>query len=392
MVRMNNQNTYHFPGVNLPDPKYHFSKSRQSMAQILRSFTLKQLLNVLNQNRWQIDPEHRLKALNLIATAPLFSMLKARENFLYSKQLDSMELNRPPVFVLGHWRSGTTFLHNLLSQDRQFTSLKTYQAFFADSFLLPKIQSLSGKISNQWAQMKTRPMDNIKFGSAEPIEEEFAMAVITGMSPYIRILFPRTLGRDCGFVYPNEPEEKNKEVWKAEFERFLKRMTFFENKKPLLKSPPHTARIHLLLEMFPDARFIHIVRHPYDMYASNLLLWRDAISINFLQSVSSEDIIEIVLSTYEQLYRCYHKEKEKIPKGQLVEIKYEDFEKNPMGELARIYDQLGLSGFVKMEPFAQSYLDSLGKYKKNNFTISEDVKTTIYRRWRETFDIYDYMP
>jgi len=248
----------------------------------------------------------------------------------------------------------------------------------------------AGKLSKNWSQLKTRPMDNIKFGSNEPIEDEFAMAVITGVSPYIRIMFPRSLGKDIGFLYPNEPEEKNRELWKSEFIRFLKRLTFFENKKPLLKSPPHTARINLLLEMFPDARFIHIVRHPYDMFMSNLLLWRDAISINFLQSVTAEDIIELVLSTYEQLYQCYFREKINIPEGQLVEIKFEDFEKKPMDELARIYDYLGLAGFKEMAPSAQSYLKSLGHYRKNSFSMTPDVKALIYQRWRETFDRYGY--
>ena len=50
--------------------------------------------------------------------------------------------------------------------------------------------------------MNTRPMDNVKFGMLEPAEDEFALAAITGSSPYERIMFHRTLGIEEGFQYP----------------------------------------------------------------------------------------------------------------------------------------------------------------------------------------------
>src|SRR5687768_18104609 len=44
--------------------------------------------------------------------------------------------------------------------------------------------------------------------------------------------------------------------------------------RSILKSPPHTCRVPTLLRLFPDARFVHIVRDPYAVYPSTLHLWR----------------------------------------------------------------------------------------------------------------------
>lgn len=238
--------------------------------------------------------------------------------------------------------------------------------------------------------MDTRPMDNVKFGMLEPAEDEFALAAITGSSPYERIMFPRTLGIEEGFQYPHALSETRREAWKLSFLWFLKRLTVFENRQIVLKSPTHTARINLLLEMFPDAKFIHVIRHPYDVFPSNIRLWRDAFSFSFLQRVSSEHIVEMVLSTYEQLYQNYHNEKNNIPEKNLFEIKFEEIEKDPVKSLERIYDHLGINGFDAMLPYVQSYQQSVSDYRKNIFDLSPEIKSIIHHRWKITFEQYDY--
>ena len=62
--------------------------------------------------------------------------------------------------------------------------------------------------------------------------------------------------------------EAEVERWKAAFVRFLKKLTLEHDRPMLLKSPPHTGRIKLLLELFPDARFVHIRRNPYTVFQS----------------------------------------------------------------------------------------------------------------------------
>ncbi len=144
-----------------------------------------------------------------------------------------------PIFILGHWRNGTTHLHNLICKDPQFNYLRSYQALFANSFLLPWLIRWQ-KTRKKVIAMDTRPMDNVKFGMLEPAEDEFALAAITGSSPYERIMFPKTLGIEEGFQYPHALSETRRDAWKLSFLWFLKRLTVFENRQIVLKSPTHT--------------------------------------------------------------------------------------------------------------------------------------------------------
>ena len=49
-----------------------------------------------------------------------------------------------PVFILGHWRSGTTLLHGLMAQDDQFAYPRIYQVSNPHSFLQPADRTSSG--------------------------------------------------------------------------------------------------------------------------------------------------------------------------------------------------------------------------------------------------------
>jgi hypothetical protein len=233
-------------------------------------------------------------------------------------------------------------------------------------------------------------MDNVKIGLCGPWEDEFIMASITGISPYKRAMFPRTFGRDVHYRYPDFESQKERDLWKKHFLRLMKRLTVVEHKRIVLKSPPHTARVKMLVEMFPEAKFIHIIRHPYDVFPSNLKLWRDAFSRSFLQPVSPNEIMEIVLSTYEQMYRNYHEEKSCIPESNLVEIRFEDLEKDPLKQLELIYDRLNLPGFKKFSISAAAYLSTLKSYKKNVFDITAGMRSKLRARWSQTFEIYGY--
>ena len=44
---------------------------------------------------------------------------------------------------------------------------------------------------------------------------------------------------------------------------------------PSFQSPAHTARLKLLHELFPEAKFIHISRNPFEVYQSTSKLFMD---------------------------------------------------------------------------------------------------------------------
>src|SRR5687768_6319878 len=104
-------------------------------------------------------------------------------------------------------------------------------------------------------------MDNMAVGWDRPQEDEFALCALGVPSPYWVLGFfdrrqcPEYL--DFGGLPPGALAR-----WKEAFVHVVKLMTFRHGKRLILKSPTHTARVGVLSEMFPRARFIHIVRDP----------------------------------------------------------------------------------------------------------------------------------
>ena len=375
-------------GVILPE-KIHVTRGKQVRRQPVQGFSLSILFNILKTNRFQVDWQCLDKLGYLFFTSIIHSVLSGCESRRFSMEIDSTKLAAPPIFLIGHWRNGTTFLHNLMCRDPNHTFLRTYQALAPGSFLFSDVQKFAGRM-DPIIPIKKRPMDNVKFGVYEPAEDEFAMAALTGISPYMEVLFPIKYGKESDYKYPDFRNEQEKELWGKAFVYLLKKLTVFENKRIVLKSPPHTARIKTLLELFPDARFVHIIRNPYDVFPSNLKLWRDAFSLSFLQTVNNNEIIEIILSNYEQMYKRFHEEKSLIPDSNFVEIRFEDLEKDPLGRMRFIYDRLGLPDFDIFSSYASAHIKSLGNYKKNIFRLSPSIKKRIRKKWLQTFDIYGY--
>ncbi len=377
-----------FPGISFSQgPDY--TRGQTLRRQPLQGFRLPVLHRLFHKKRFVADKEFVDKKIFLYANSIIHTLLSGLEKHYYHSKILTTEIEVPPVFILGHWRNGTTFLHNLLCRDARFSYARAYQSVFPGSFLLRFIPEMINR-TYHLVPIDTRPMDNVKFSLIEPWEDEFIMAVNTGISPYIRAMFPKTLGPDAGYSYPGFHDSTEVDVWKKAFLYMMKRLTIVENKPMILKSPPHTARIDILLELFPKAKFIHIIRNPYSVFPSNIKLWNKAFSLAFLQKIQPRDIIEIVLSTYEHLYQTYHAQRDHIPDTNFIEIKFEELEKDPVSRVREIYDHLQFPYTAKFHASLTGYLSTLSHYKKNRFDLSDDYKKIIRSRWSDTFERYGY--
>ena len=67
-----------------------------------------------------IDAAYKGKYRLTKAVCRLLSPLAALQDKRYEKLLANQPLEHDPVFILGHWRSGTTFVHNVFSCDKHF--------------------------------------------------------------------------------------------------------------------------------------------------------------------------------------------------------------------------------------------------------------------------------
>jgi len=157
------------------------------------------------------------------------------------------------------------------------------------------------------------------------------------------------------------------------------------------KSPPHTARIRLLLETFPGARFVHIHRNPYAVYRSFQHYFDTATWYTYLQRPDLESINRRILERYTVLYDAFFVERGLIPPGHYHEVSFEELETDPMGQVELLYQKLGLAGFEVFRPKLQRYVDSIAGYKKNVFKdLPAAEREAVAKAWRRSFEEWGY--
>ncbi|MGC8604260.1 MAG: sulfotransferase family protein [Desulfomonilaceae bacterium] len=354
--------------------------------QIIQGMPLGSLMKVIAGNDFIVDTRYLGRMAYLIGIGVFNSVLGFCERFFDGEEINGIELKHSPLFILGHWRSGTTHLHNLLSLDEDFSSPNVYQCLFPNHFIYSQV----GSVALKFLAPHKRPMDNVSLSSDAPHEEEFALAALSLVSPYLRVLFPVTGCKWHTSLDLDKEPAHWRQSWKDAFIFFLKKLELSEGGRPLLKSPPHTARVKHLLEIFPGAQFVHIVRNPYRVYLSTQNLWNKSFARARFQEPSEDLTKETILNWYVEMFELFERDRHLIPAGSLHELKFEDLEKDPLKELEKIYLSLNLGNFDYLRPRVVNYLNSISDYKKNVFDLDEKTKALVGQRWKKNFDRYGY--
>ncbi len=344
---------------------------------------------LLAQNGFQISPAYLHRAAVITLASLSNSAFAAVEDWRHGAAIKAVQITRPPLFVLGHWRSGTTLLHELLAQDvAQFQFPNTYQVVNPYTFLTT--QGVATR-ALRWLLPATRPMDNMPMHFTSPQEDEFAPLLMTLTSLYLGVSFPRRMAHYDRYMTFRDVDPAEVAAWQAAFVWFCQKLSLADDRTLLIKSPPHTARIRTILQMFPDARFVHIHRDPYRVFQSQRHFFDTAGWYTYLQRPDPAAIDEGILARHEAMYDAYFADLPLIPPGHLHEIRFDALEADPVGEIARTYAALSLTGFADFEPGLRRYVASLQGYRKNDFTpIDPATKALVADRWSRSFDHWNY--
>lgn len=345
-------------------------------------------LRLLVRNRFRIHPLRIGLACTVTGLTAFNSVMSRLEKLCYRDAAKRTELIGPPIFVLGHWRSGTTFLHELLSADDRFATPTTFQCFAANHFLIT--EAWMPKLL--WFIMpKQRPMDNVKLGWDEPQEDEFALCSMGAKSPYLRIAFPNQGDDYSTWLDMHNLSEGELKAWRATFDLFLRRVTKQTGKRLILKSPTHTGRIQLLQQMYPDARFIHITRDPLSVIPSTIKLWDSLDDAQGLQ-FRNHDLRSFILATFQRMYRHFEEGRESLTTDKLVDIRYEDLVTDPIAQLHKIYDELQIGEFAEVQPKFEQAVSARKGYKTNQYVTSKEERVEIREKLADFCDRYGYDP
>lgn len=348
--------------------------------------TFGQWLGLLRRHHFAIDPPYWPRATFMTLASLANSACTRYENRVYGPKVTNLTIE-PPIIILGHWRSGTTHLHNLLAADEQLACPNLYQALNPHTFLTS--ERLSGILGV--ASPKTRLVDDVGLGFKTPQEEEFATCNATFLSPYIGWAFPRFEDDYEKYLTFRQVPEGEVAQWKAALLLFLKKLTFKYDRPLVLKSPPHTCRIALLLELFPDARFIHIHRNPYTVFQSTRRLYALMYRATRLQHSTMEGVNTRIIRRYKMMYDLFFEERALIPDSQFCEVSFQRLVGDPMGQAKEIYEKLDLPGFPAAQPSLQRYLDSMADYRKYEYTeLPIALRRGIGQAWRQSFESWGY--
>jgi hypothetical protein len=341
------------------------------------------------EHRCRVSPS-RIPLFLSISTATAFnSAAAALTTLVHGARLRRPPRTPPPVFIIGHWRGGTTLLHELLMLDRRFCCPNTYQCFAPAHFLLTE-RWMAPVVA--WLSPSKRPMDDVAAGPDRPQEDEFALANLGAPSPYRRMAFPVTspptpVALDVDALTPHQRAR-----WEEAMRAFLAALAVRDPRRAVLKSPPHTARTAVLARMFPGARFIHVVRDPFVVFPSTVRLWRSLHHTQGLQVDPGTALEDYVFNAFETMYRAFERDRGALPPGSLHELRYEDLVADPVGRLAEAYERLGLEDFAAVRPALEAEAERMRSYRTNTYRHDPRIVAAVARRWGDFIDRYGYRP
>ncbi|MGF1457194.1 MAG: sulfotransferase [Alphaproteobacteria bacterium] len=301
--------------------------------------------------------------------------MTAMEYWALSNRLPALDDMTPPVFIIGHWRSGTTHLYNVMSQANF-----GYVPPLATG--LPWDLMGIGRVMRPFLERalpETRYIDNVPVLPTSPQEDEIALANMTPLSFYHAIYFPQRFQSYLteGLFFDHLTEAQIK-AWQDTFLYFMRKLSLHQgHKRLLIKNPVYTARVDRLHTMMPDARYIHILRNPYEVFISMRNFYSKLLKQFALQPYDHVDIDSAILTVYARMMEKMEEDLARLPRHLYTELRYEELDRNPLGSLEHIYDALDLGSFEAMRPIFQTYLDSVRSYEKNRFEYSVQMADLV---------------
>jgi hypothetical protein len=363
--------------------------------------TLRPWFGLLARNRFAIARRRLPMAIDITLCAAMNSLFGFVQRLVYARAISRTAITNPPVFVIGHWRTGTTWLHEMLGRDPNFVAPTTYECLVPSHALLTApIWALS-----RFRAPKIRPMDGMAVDYDRPQEDEFAMMNLGAGSFLETFAFPNHRPINADTIGLDELDARQRRRWIATRLRFLQQVLYRGQRaarrggaKPhglrlVLKTPQDTARLALLNSVFPGACFIHLVRDPEDIFASTMKLWRSMAETQALHRADwngrpgTPSLDEFVLGTFERLYRNFQSQRRALSPSQIIDIRYEDLTRDPVKTLERIYTHFGWdkppaiqTGQGERDPAARRY------------EVTPEIKVQIATRWGFYCERFGYSP
>lgn len=330
-------------------------------------------MKLIFRNGISLHPVYLIRFLMLLLNSLITSTLILAEKKNYGRRTRETEIALPPIFIIGHWRTGSTLLHQLISLDPQFTAPTMVQTVIPEHILFSKKYYVP---ILEWALPESRPMDMVALTPKEPQEEEFALIRMGSVSPIEKLIFPSGKSYFLKGYDQYVPTGKMLKVWKKNLITFFKKITLETGKQIISKNPYHTLRMELLAEMFPGTKFIHITRDPMVVVPSTIRMWNIVAEENKMKRGWNGPSVSDTASVVRE-YRDYVTSARQKLNNPVSDVHFEELEKKPIDELKRIYSELDLIWSDEFETAVSQFMTTNNSFKKSNYLLTREEQELI---------------
>ena len=313
-----------------------------------------------------------------------------------------------PVFLFANARSGTTFLHRLMSLDEErFAHFKLYQSFtwsVSVQRLVDALDRIDERVPGRPLHRAVQWIDRAVFSGWEGIhemglgqaEEDEALFALCLCSPSISLLLPFVDELPSVRWFDAHPAE-DRHAFLDLYEDALRRRLFSAggNRTFLDKNALFAPRVRSMHERFPDARFVYLIRHPYESLASFLdmfyVKW-----ITHSPEIAKDSPESRALARLAMDYLRYALDARRfVPADRLLVVRYDELVGEPRATVERIYAWLGA-------PMSELFRDRLQeqvarresyvsghRYSLEAFGLSRE---DVYVELKAVFDEFGFEP
>ncbi len=334
-------------------------------------------------------PSRRLAGAAIAGAVIARAPFSAIEKLVIEHRLPKPRDLPPPVFILGHWRSGTTHLYNVMVKSGDWAFVPPVATGLPwDLFGLGRaFRPLLEK-----SLPEHRYIDNIPVTPDSPQEDEIAVANMTDLSFYHGIYFPRAFDEfvERGLFFDGCGEAEIAR-WLQRFVYLMRKLSMHQGGKTLLiKNPVYTGRLAMLREIFPEAKFVHIRRNPYEVFLSMRNFYGKLLAEFALQPFDHVDIDETILSVYERMMDALERDSAGLDPPRFLNLAYEDLDRDGLKTIEHVYDRLELRGFADSRPKFEAYLASVKTFEKNKFSYSDEAAEKVEKRLGRFLEKWNY--
>jgi len=350
----------------------------------LTGITTSNLFKLVRRNRLSFHPKYLSRFIVVLLYSFGTTIFTLCEKLFYSRKIDQTACPQDPIFIVGHWRSGTTFLHQIFNAMPGFKTPSVLEIGTPESFLVSK--KILSPIMQRILPSK-RSTDNVALSLEEPQEDEYALFRATTLSPVEKLIFPEKdsffLDNECDFLPPPTKEEK----WRTTLRTFCKKLSLTgSGGKIVLKNPFHSTRILYLKKMFPKAKFIHIYRDPVKVIPSTIRMWKIEGQQNSLHEGYTTPTLERTISIYDTILKKIKKALKHLPDNDYCTINFSDLETDPEATLTTALQKIGIPLSQEQRQELSTFVGSLKHYRKNRYSLPKEDESLIRKRLKHHID------